>query len=146
MSYEHNHWLLCRAQTRRFALPLGSVIETMRPLPVEPVAAAPGFVRGLAIVRGEPVLILDSGLLLGGGPSEAARFVTVRTGERVVGLAVDAVLGVEAIELARADSLPPLLDAFAGDSVAAIASRDAELLLFLRAGRLAPDPIAGAAS
>src|SRR5688572_15607941 len=58
-------WLICRVSTRVCALPLDAVVETMRPLVVEPVAGAPGFVSGLSIVRGEPIPVVDAARLLG---------------------------------------------------------------------------------
>jgi purine-binding chemotaxis protein CheW len=39
--------LVCRVATRICALPVGVVIETLRPLPLEPIAGAPAFVTGL---------------------------------------------------------------------------------------------------
>ena len=51
---EHGASLVSRVATRLCALPVGAVIETMRRLPVEPIAGAPAFIAGLAIVRGEP--------------------------------------------------------------------------------------------
>jgi purine-binding chemotaxis protein CheW len=41
-------WLLCRAGGRLCALPVESVIETMRVLPIEKIAQAPEFVLGFA--------------------------------------------------------------------------------------------------
>ena len=43
------------------ALPLEHVVETMRPLPVEPLGDAPRFILGLSIVRGEPIPVVDVG-------------------------------------------------------------------------------------
>ena len=65
--------LLCRVDTRLCALPLESIIETTRPLPIEPVAGAPDFVLGLSVVRGSAVPIVDAGRLLSGKPSTPTR-------------------------------------------------------------------------
>ena len=51
--------LVCRVATRICALPVGVVIETLRPLPLEPIAGAPAFVTGPAIIRGEPVPVVE---------------------------------------------------------------------------------------
>ena len=49
--------LVCRVAARLCALPVRAVIEIMRPLALEPIAGAPAFVAGLAIIRGEPGLV-----------------------------------------------------------------------------------------
>ena len=56
---------MCRTGERVLAVPLPRVIETMRPLPVEPFAGGPAFLSGLARIRGEVVPVLDTGVLLG---------------------------------------------------------------------------------
>ena len=57
-------WLLCRAGARLCALPLQNVMETMRLLPIEPVAGAPRSVLGLCPIRGAPVPVVDLQSLL----------------------------------------------------------------------------------
>jgi purine-binding chemotaxis protein CheW len=62
---ERQSTLLCRVRERLCALPLAHVVETMRPLPIEPLGGMPGFVQGIAIIRGAPVPVVDAGALLG---------------------------------------------------------------------------------
>ena len=132
--------LLCRLQTRLCALPLALVVENMRPLPVEPVSGMPDFVRGLAIIRGAPVPVVDARRLLGGDTeTPATRFVTLRLGERRVALAVDAVVGVLSLPAASVQALPPILRDAATDVVAAIGLLDAQLVMVLRSARLVPE-------
>jgi purine-binding chemotaxis protein CheW len=114
------------------------VIETMRPLPVEPLRGAPPFVLGISIIRGAPTPVVDAAALIGATGSTPRRFVTIRTGTRIGALAVDAVIGVHA--LASLAALPPLLDA-ARDVAAAIGTLDAELLVVLDTARLVPDDV-----
>src|SRR5688572_14194200 len=133
--------LVCRVRTRLCALPLERVIETLRPLPIEPLSGAPPFVCGVSIIRGEPLPVVDAGLLLGGGQARATRLVTLRLGARAVALAVDAVLGVRAFERSALRELPPLLREAAADTVAALDSLDRELLLLLESGRLVPEAV-----
>ena len=57
--------LIFRVLDRLCALSLGHVVETMRPLPIEPLAAAPHFVLGLATIRGSQVPVVDAGRLIG---------------------------------------------------------------------------------
>jgi purine-binding chemotaxis protein CheW len=131
--------LICRVQTRLCALPLEHVVETLRPLPVEPVAGAPPFVLGLAVIRGAPLPVVDSARLLGADDARAGRFVTVNAGNRRVALAVDCVLGVRAVAPESLHALPALLHQADTDVIAAIGLLDAELLLVLRSARLLPD-------
>jgi purine-binding chemotaxis protein CheW len=129
--------LLVRAGARLCALPIGSVAETMRPLPVSQVAGAPPFVLGVAIVRGEPVAVVELGAFVGGpqAPSAATRWVTVRAGGRHAALAVTAVLGVTELDAAGAGAVPLVGDACAG-AIASLRSRDRDLLVVLDAARV----------
>ena len=131
-------WLLCRAGRRLCALPLAHVVETMRPLPIEKIAGSPQPVLGLSVVRGSPIPVVDVGALFGESETHPQRFVTVRTGERLVGLAVEEVVGVRSIDPDMLDDLPPLLRDAAGEVVSAIGRLDSELLLFLSTTRLLP--------
>jgi purine-binding chemotaxis protein CheW len=131
--------LFCRVRDRLCALPLAHVVETMRPLGVEPLAAMPSFVRGLARIRGVAVPVVDAGALLGAKAAACAtRFVTLRAGERTVALAVEEVLGVRTLAGASLVELPPLVRDANDELVAAVGTLDAELLVVLRAARLVP--------
>ena len=131
--------LLCRIGALRCALPITRVRETMRPLPVEPVSGTPPYVRGLAIIRGMAVPVLDAALLLGAQATPVARFITMGTGQRTVALAVEEVIGVRTIADDEFQDLPPLLRDAGGETISAIGTLDAGLLVLLRAGRLVPD-------
>jgi purine-binding chemotaxis protein CheW len=132
-------WLLCRAGSSLFALPLGQVVETMRILPVEPVAGAPPYVRGLSIIRGTPTPVVDVALLCGGRTVPPRRLVTVRAGARIIALALETVLGVRSFK--TDEPLPPLLREAASEVVSAIGRLDAELLLFLSTARAVPEDL-----
>jgi purine-binding chemotaxis protein CheW len=133
--------LLCRVRDVFCAIPLEHVEETMRPLPVEPIAGVPAFVRGLAVVRGVPTPVVDAASLLSGVASHPTRFVTVKTGTRRVVLAVDAVVGIIEIPPDAVDVLPPLFQSNGLDAISAIGVLDADLLLVLRSTRLVPDDV-----
>lgn len=131
--------LVCTAGGRRCALPIGHVVETMRPLPVEAVAGAPEFVAGLALIRGAPTPVVVLGCLLGAtAASSWGRFVLVTAGARRVALAVDAVLGVRELDAAALQALPPLFEEGAG-AIASVAALDGELLVVIRSARLVPE-------
>lgn len=125
------------------ALPIAHVVETMRPLPIEPIARAGedalAIVIGIAVIRGAAVPVIDARKLLGveGGP--ATRLVVLETGERRIALAVDAVLDVQEIDAATLERLPPLLASARRESVSALATRDAELMVVLDAARALPE-------
>jgi len=132
--------LLVRAAGRLCAVPIAHVVEVMRALPVEPIPGAPSFVPGLAIIRGAPMPVVDLGLLTG-GRSASGRFVTLRLGDRRAALAVDAVVGVRAVDACLLQELPPLLRDAGAEVVDAIGVIDTELLVSLRAGRLVPEDV-----
>jgi purine-binding chemotaxis protein CheW len=133
--------LLCRVGDLLCALPLEHVEETMRPLAVEAIAGVPSFVRGLAVVRGSPIPVVDAASLLSGDASHPTRFVTVKTGSRRIALAVDAVVGVVEIPLGSLDALPVLFQYASLDVISAIGTLDADLLLVLRSTRLIPEEL-----
>jgi purine-binding chemotaxis protein CheW len=113
----------------------------MRPLPVEIVGGTPEFVSGLSIIRGVPLPVVDTGSLLGLGKSRPTRFVTVRAGNRLVALKVDAVLGIRVIPDESLQDLPPLLSDAPAELIAAIGAIDSELVLVLRTARVVPESI-----
>jgi purine-binding chemotaxis protein CheW len=141
VSVTQDSWLVCRAGRRLCALPIDQVIETMRVLPIEALPEAPTFVRGLSIIRGSPVPIVDIGALFGDLETLSTRLVAIRTAARTVALMVETVLGVRQMATGFASELPPLLRHAANEAVSAIGSLDTELLLFLTAARLVPDTL-----
>ncbi len=134
--------LIVKTQAHTCALPLEEIIETMRPLPVRPLAGTPPFVRGVALVRGTGLPVLDLGALLGEPASEApafhglTRFVTIRAGGRCAALAVASVTGIVAFAETDFEALPPLLAG--ADGVATMGVSDDQLILALQAARLIP--------
>jgi purine-binding chemotaxis protein CheW len=124
------------------ALPVSSVIETMRPLPIDPMSGLPPFVLGLSVIRGTGVPVLDLAIVLGlKGSGEVSRFVAVKIGEQTIALAVNAVVGLHELDNTHLDELPALLGSANADVVDAIGVLDAQLLFLLRAGRLLPPEV-----
>jgi purine-binding chemotaxis protein CheW len=134
-------WLVCRTGKIRFALPIGSVVEITRLLPIAPLAQAPDYVRGIAVIRGAPLPVVDAGLAIGNEKAEPNRLVIIRTGAKMLALAVGEVIGVAALETDAFVSLPPLLRDAAAGAIDSIGARDRELLVVLQAGRLLPDAV-----
>jgi purine-binding chemotaxis protein CheW len=138
---EEGRWgyLLCRVGASRVALPVVHIVETMRPMAIEPVPHVPSFVLGVAIVRGAPVPVVDAGLLMGTAQVASGRWVTLRVADRSVALAVEGVQGVQDLSHADFDALPPLFAGAAADAVAALGTLDAQLLVILQMSRLLPE-------
>lgn len=134
--------LVLRTSYRTCAVPLAYVSEVMRPLPIESLAGAPAGVCGVAVVRGRAIPVVDLGALLDDGVvvrSDAARFVTLRVGNRAVALLVNAVRTIQTLAWGKFESLPPLWQGPQSPAVAALGVVDRELLLVLEATRLLPD-------
>ncbi|SEM20965.1 purine-binding chemotaxis protein CheW [Stigmatella aurantiaca] len=141
---EEGRFLIVRARGWICALPIAEVVETMRPLPVTPVAEAPPFVRGVAIVRGRPSPVVHLATLLGGtraGTSQ--RFVSLRVGERQLVLEVEEVLGLRRLGARELGSLPPLLAVAVGGNLEVLGTLDGQLLAALNTSRLLTEAVWG---
>lgn len=130
--------VLVRAGGAVCAIPLGDVVETMRPLPTTPLAGAPTFVSGVTVARGEPVPVVDLGRFLGCAPGgQHTRFVILRAGSRRYALAVSSVIGVVDLDEAFTQRLPLLAES-CQSSIEAVGARDEELMVLVRAVRVVP--------
>lgn len=137
-------FLVVRAQEWMCALPLEEVEETMRPLPVAPVSAAPVFVRGVCLVRGTPTPVVSLSVLLGGAQAQSGpglRFISLRVPEGRLALEVDEVRGLKWLEEGILDSVPPLLRATASGHLQRLGSYDGRLLAVLGTAHLLPEEL-----
>ncbi len=124
------------------AVPLTHVIETMRPLAVEPISGVPSFVRGVSIIRGIPTPVVDLGAVLGSPSDRTERFVTLRVGDKQVALSVDAVFGVRDLDtILTIRELPPLLQRASKGVVETIGTLDDQVLMVLQTGWELPDEV-----
>jgi purine-binding chemotaxis protein CheW len=130
-----------RSGGRLCGLPLDHVVEIMRPLPIESIRGAPAFVRGISVVRGAPIPIVDLRVLLGDDQARPLRLVALRiAGDRRVGLLVDRVVGIrDRLELSS-DRLPPLLRD-TGDLVDELGRLDGQLLSVLQTANLVAEEL-----
>ena len=130
--------VLVRAGNLFCALPLASVIETLRSPPVTAIAGAPQWVQGVAVIRGATVVVVDLGILLGLDSAEIsqARVITLRVGDRVVGLAVESIVGVREFDRTLLSAVPPLLLQAHPEVLNAIGLLDGELMLVLDGSRI----------
>jgi purine-binding chemotaxis protein CheW len=131
--------LIVNAGPFRCALPLCSVAETMRPLPIRSFSNTPAFVCGASIIRGEALPVVDLARLLGAAETKIGRFVVIRVDPRKVALAVETVVGVKELGEAYLASVPPLLQAAHPSLVDALGTADEGLLLVLNGARMLPD-------
>ena len=128
---------------RACAFPLHHVAETMRPLPIKPVAGTPGFVCGVSLIRGTPTPVVDLKALLENSENSPSygRFVSLKLDDRRVAIGVDSVVGLRHLDAAQLGELPPLLRDVTSDLIASFGTCDAQLLLVLRAARIVPDEV-----
>jgi len=128
---------------RACAFPLQHVAETMRPLPIEPIAGTPGFVRGVSVIRGLPTPVVDLKALLENSDNSPSygRFVTLKYDTRRVVIGVDSVVGLRNLDSAQLAELPPLLRDVTADLIESFGTLDAQLLLVLHAARIVPDEV-----
>jgi purine-binding chemotaxis protein CheW len=147
--------LVFRAGRLLAAVRLGEVAETMRPLPVRPLAGTAPYVRGVALLRGRPAPVVDVARLLAGESAATDRFVAVRTGRGPVALATGEVLGVrhgladvtahgpddDAGDEAQVQQNTALLGPAPGRLVAAIGALDGEPVFVLRNLGMVPDDV-----
>jgi purine-binding chemotaxis protein CheW len=131
--------LIVRAGGRLCGLPLSSVVEIMRPLPVQALAGLPAYLRGLAVIRGQPLPVVDvSTLLAGVADDRIGRFLTMRGEGRPFSLAVEAVLGMRAVDRTGLRAIPELREP-ARELVDSVGALGTELLTVLKASRAFSD-------
>jgi purine-binding chemotaxis protein CheW len=132
--------LIVRAGGCRWAIPAGDAIEVMRALPIRAVASPFPAMIGLSVVRGRPIPVVDiARLLTDRSDADAARFVTVRTGDRVVALLVSQVEGVRTIAARPDDSRRSLAQAAGAGVIASLDTLDREFLGLLSTAMLLPE-------
>lgn len=137
--------LVFRAGPLLCALRLDEVIETMRPLAVQPLAGTPAFVSGICIMRGVPAPVVDAARLLGGVEAEVSRFVAVRTERGPVAFATGVIHGVQPISAGSASRHEALLGDARSRLIAAVATIGTEPVLLVQSMRLVPDEVWAAA-
>jgi purine-binding chemotaxis protein CheW len=129
--------LIVQIGSKVAAIPVEHVVETMRPLPIEPLAELPAFVLGLSIIRGVALPVIDGARLFGGsGDGARTRFVVLRVGQRQAAVLIDHVIGVRQIAESTLGALPSLTGTASGEMIDAIGRLDSALMLVLDAGRM----------
>ena len=121
------------------AIALRDVVETIRPLPVQPLAGTAEILLGVSVIRGLAVPVVDTAGLLGARKEQPSRFVTTRTGRGTLAYATGPVIGVLPVEPDASRPPPPMLAAAATRLVVAVGVLDSRPLLFLRGDGLMAD-------
>jgi len=135
-------FLICRSGAELCALPVEHVVETMRPLPTQPIPDMPPYMLGVAIIRGAPTPVVHVAKLLGQeAQKRPTRFVSIKLGVRCMAFAVEDVVGIRTLDTAVMADIPLLLQAVDSNHVTAISILDAELLLVLQSARLIPSSV-----
>ncbi len=90
------------------------------------------------MIRGATVVVVDLGILLGPDSVEVkqTRVITLRVGARVIGLAVESIIGVREFERDVLSEVPPLLLQAHPEVLTAIGLLDGELMLVLDGSRI----------
>lgn len=126
--------LIAKVGALTCAIPIAHVVETMRPLPVEPLGHGAAYVRGVALIRGVPTVVIDTANLLATTSAGTKRFVIVRLADRQAALMVDQVTDIRS--LGDLDALPPLAASASSETLRAIGAIDKGLIVVLEAARL----------
>jgi purine-binding chemotaxis protein CheW len=133
--------LVFRAGPFYCGLPLGEVIETMRPLATRPLAGTPPYVRGLTILRGAPAPVIDMTRLLTGVETAVDRYVAVRAGRGPVVCATGPVLGVREVDVAPPEGPAAILAGASRALIAAVGTIGTDPLLLLHSIAAVPDEV-----
>lgn len=138
-----NPVLLVRVPGALCAFPLAGVIETMRPLPTEPLSSRSEFIVGVASIRGAAVPVVQLAALFQGDHccDPPSRFVTLRVGQRCVAFAVQSVVGIADLNDHVMGTLPPLLKTARTELILSLGTLDAEFLVVLDTARTVPDSV-----
>ncbi len=98
-------WLVVAVGTTRYGIPVDQVREVVRPGGLRPVPGAPAQQAGIVNVRGAIVTVLDLAAVQTGLRAVApGSIVLLQYGARAIGLTVDVVHDVRAVESGDAGS------------------------------------------
>jgi purine-binding chemotaxis protein CheW len=132
-------YLAFRLGSDEYGIDILRVQEIRSYEPPTRIAHAPHFVRGVVNLRGTIVPIIDLRLKFGLEAATCDDFTVVivlNVGRRVIGLVVDAVDDVIALDLAQHRDVPALDTGLRAEHLQAICTVDARLLLLLDVDRL----------
>lgn len=95
--------VLCvRLGNQLYAIPIEAVDEVLPALPIEKISRCPSFIRGIVIVRGKLIPVLDAAERLGKSDHQRPlepTIVCLRSGQRLVGVEFDEAIGLMELSL-----------------------------------------------
>jgi len=128
-------YLSFRVGRETFALPVVDAREIEKPIPFTLVPNVDDFVEGVFNLRGKIIPLMDLGKRLTLGPKKItseSRIVIAESGHRLVGMVVDAVLGVISINMDDLSPAPEVVQAkIAGEFITAVSQSDKNLIILL---------------
>lgn len=125
-----------------FALPIKNILEIMRPQPVQVIADMPSVMKGVAIIRGAPVPVMElSDLLNMKTDQKSSRFILLQAQSGRVALAVEDVVGLHRFQSSLFQILPPLFGTESREIISSIGLMDRQLLFVLETARLIPSDV-----
>jgi purine-binding chemotaxis protein CheW len=119
----------------RFATPISQVLRITPRLPMTRVPRAPAFLEGVVNDQGQVVPVVDlrkrMGLPYDGADPEHEKIVVLELAEQMVGLLVDDVLDLIAIEPAQIQPPPQMVAQVNGVYLTGVVRLEEELVLLL---------------
>lgn len=124
-----------RLKDSLFGVPVEQVLRIEHLAPATPVPNAPDFLEGVINVKGDivPLLDLQKRLRIGRGVGNdpRARVIIVEAGDEIVGMIVDAVIGIERLPLASIEPPPPMVADINGVFLTGVARTGGDVLILL---------------
>ncbi|MBX7056925.1 MAG: chemotaxis protein CheW [Leptospirales bacterium] len=126
-----------RHSNRIYAVPLLQCREVSRGVRINQVPRAPGYVAGIANIRGDVVTVIDVTALLTGNDerryeSEADGLIVLRSAEATVALLADEALDVMSVDEAELDTAPSQFEETGAAYLAAAFRWKGDVALVLR--------------
>lgn len=125
--------------TEEFAIPILSVQEINRMMPITRVPKSPPFVEGVINLRGKIIPVVDLRKRFGlAAPADSNdnRIVVVEVAKRVIGFTVDRVNEVLRIQAGIVEPPPPMVRGIESEYVEGVGKLDDRLLILLDLSRL----------
>jgi purine-binding chemotaxis protein CheW len=120
---------------RIYGLDVARIREVVRWQPATPLPGAPSLIDGVVDLRGGMVPVVDLGRALGGEAIDVtprARIAITESGDRIVGLSVEAAIEVVFVEVSDLSSPPVLGGEMSSSLTAAVVRRpDAQPIVVL---------------
>ncbi|GAA4703488.1 chemotaxis protein CheW [Brevibacillus fulvus] len=126
--------ILFRMGNEYYGLPISSVKEIIKPLPITRFPKSPPFVEGVIDLRGHILPIVNLPKMFGLEPlplNEESRFVDIQMEGLNLGIVVDAVSEVIQIPLKQIEAAPAIVAGVEGKYLNGIARLEDRLILLL---------------